>query len=49
MQLLEDGNFFNSFNQAPTTISSNTVNSTGDAIHVAVVDEDGGITGTSVL
>ena len=39
--------FFNSFDHAPTTtISSNTVNSTGDAIHVAVVDEDGDITGT---
>ena len=40
--------FFNSFDHAPTTtISSNTVNSTGDAIHVAVVDEDGDITGTA--
>ena len=39
--------FFNSFDHPPTTtISSNTVNSTGDAIHVAVVDEDGDITGT---
>ena len=33
--------FFNSFDHVRlTTISSNTVNSTGDAIHVAVVDED---------
>lgn len=38
--------YFNSFNQAPTTTAyANNVNSTGDAIHVAVVDEDGEITG----
>tara|TARA_A100001015_G_scaffold319748_1_gene443681 strand:- start:1739 stop:3685 length:1947 start_codon:yes stop_codon:yes gene_type:complete len=38
--------FFNSFDHPPTTtVSSNTVNSTGDAIHIAVVDEDGDITG----
>ena len=38
--------YFNTFNQAPTTTAyANNVNSTGDAIHVAVVDEDGEITG----
>ena len=40
--------FFNSFDHAPTTtVSANTVNAEGDAIHVAVVDEDGHITGTA--
>ena len=38
--------YFNNFNQAPTTTAyANNVNSTGDAIHVAVVDEDGEISG----
>ena len=38
--------FSNLFSHAPTTTNSaNTVNSTGDAIHVAVIDEDGEITG----
>ena len=40
--------FFNSFDHAPTTtVSANTVNAEGDAIHFAVVDEDGHITGTA--
>lgn len=40
--------FFNNFTDAPTTTSyANTVNSQGDAIHVAVVDEDGQFTGQS--
>ena len=38
--------FFNNFNQPPTTTNyANNVNSTGDALHIAVVDEDGEITG----
>ena len=40
--------FFNNFTDAPTTTSyANTVNSQGDAIHVAIVDEDGQFTGQS--
>jgi len=39
--------FFNNFTDAPTTTNyANTVNSQGDALHVAVVDEDGLFTGT---
>ena len=38
--------FFNEFDQAPTTTTyANSVNSTGDAIHVAIMDEDGLFTG----
>jgi len=38
--------YFNNFDRAPTTTTyANTVNSQGDAIHVAVVDEDGVISG----
>ena len=40
--------FFNNFNSAPTTTTyANTVNSQGDALHIAVADEDGVITGAS--
>jgi phage tail sheath protein FI len=40
--------YFSNFNQAPTTTTyANTVNSQGDALHVAVVDEDGSVTGAS--
>jgi len=38
--------FFDSFDTAPTTTAyANTVNSQGDAIHIAVADEDGLFTG----
>lgn len=38
--------FFNNFDNAPTTTAyANTSGGQGDAIHVAVVDEDGAITG----
>jgi len=38
--------YFNNFDNAPTTTGyANTVNSQGDEIHVAVVDEDGLFTG----
>lgn len=38
--------YFNNFDTAPTTTAyANTVNSQGDEIHVAVVDEDGLFTG----
>jgi len=38
--------YFNNFDNAPTTTTyANTVNSQGDEIHVAVVDEDGLFTG----
>ena len=40
--------YFNNFDRAPTTTAyANSVNSQGDAIHIAVVDEDGVITGAS--
>lgn len=40
--------YFNNFDRAPTTTAyANSVNSQGDAIHIAVVDEDGRITGAS--
>lgn len=40
--------YFGLFRDAPrTTAYANTNNSQGDAIHVAVVDQDGAITGTS--
>ena len=40
--------FFNYFDNAPTTTAyANTAGGQGDAIHVAVVDEDGAFTGTS--
>jgi phage tail sheath protein FI len=40
--------YFGNFDQAPTTTTyANTVNAQGDAIHVAVVDEDGAISGAS--
>jgi len=40
--------YFNYFDNAPTTTAyANTVNSQGDAIHIAVIDEDGAITGTT--
>jgi len=40
--------YFSNFDRAPTTTTyANTVNSQGDAIHVAIVDEDGVITGSS--
>jgi phage tail sheath protein FI len=40
--------FYNNFSTAPTTTSyANTHNSQGDALHIAVVDEDGAISGTS--
>ena len=40
--------FFNNFDNAPTTTAfANTNNSQGDAIHIAIADEDGVITGTS--
>jgi hypothetical protein len=40
--------FFNYFDNAPTTTDYvDTAGGSGDAIHVAVVDEDGAITGTS--
>jgi hypothetical protein len=40
--------FFNYFDNAPTTTDyADTAGGSGDAIHVAVVDEDGAITGTS--
>jgi hypothetical protein len=40
--------FFNNFDNAPTTTAyANTVGSQADEIHVAVVDEDGAITGTA--
>jgi len=39
--------FFNTFDGAPTTTTyANTVNSQGDALHIAVADEDGLFTGT---
>ena len=39
--------FFNTFDGAPTTTAyANTVNSQGDALHIAVADEDGLFTGT---
>jgi len=38
--------YYNTFDQAPTTTSyANTAGSTGDAVHVVVEDEDGLITG----
>jgi len=38
--------YFNNFDNAPTTTTyANTINSQGDEIHVAVVDEDGLFTG----
>jgi len=40
--------YFNNFDRAPsTTTYANTVNAQGDAIHIAIVDEDGTITGQS--
>ena len=40
--------FYSNFDRAPTTTTyANTVNAQGDAIHVAIVDEDGVITGAS--
>jgi len=40
--------FYSNFDRAPTTTTyANTVNAQGDAIHVAIVDEDGVITGQS--
>jgi hypothetical protein len=40
--------FFGNFDNAPTTTAyANTVNAQADEIHVAVVDEDGAITGTA--
>jgi len=40
--------YFNNFDGAPTTTAyANTQNSQGDAIHVAIADEDGVITGTA--
>jgi len=40
--------YFNNFDRAPTTTAyANSVNSQGDAIHIAVVDQDGAITGAA--
>jgi len=40
--------FYPNFDRAPTTTTfANTVNAQGDALHVAIVDEDGVITGQS--
>ena len=40
--------YFNFFDNSPTTTAyANTAGSQGDALHVAVIDEDGGISGTS--
>ena len=40
--------FYDRFDRAPTTTTyANTVNAQGDAIHVAIIDEDGVITGQS--
>jgi len=40
--------FYTNFDRAPTTTKyANTVNAQGDAIHIAIVDEDGVITGQS--
>jgi len=40
--------YFNNLDRAPsTTTYANTVNAQGDAIHIAIVDEDGTITGQS--
>jgi phage tail sheath protein FI len=40
--------YFDNFDNAPTTTTyANTVNGQGDAIHIAIVDEDGRVTGTA--
>jgi phage tail sheath protein FI len=40
--------FYANFDRAPTTTTfANTVNAQGDALHVAIIDEDGVITGQS--